>query len=89
MKVPFCLSHRILLLVSLSVHQGTNQLSNLYVLQTGVMLLYSFPALSSGYSKTFKPYIFPYILPLTQVRQFQAKVPEDYAKFYNQGEGPY
>ena len=36
------------------------------------MLLYSFPALSSGYSKTFKPYIFPYILPLTQVRDLSS-----------------
>ena len=42
------------------------------MLQTGVMLLYSFPALSSGYSKTFKPYIFPYILPLTQVRDLSS-----------------
>lgn len=36
-------------------------------LLTGVMLLYSFPALSEAYTKNLKPYILPMGIPLTQV----------------------
>ena len=35
--------------------------------QTGVLLLYTFPALSQAYSDKVKPYSHPIVIPLTQV----------------------
>lgn len=38
-----------------------------FPLQTGVLILYSFPALSELYSRNIKPYSLPIVIPLTQV----------------------
>ena len=38
-----------------------------FLFQTGVLLLYTFPALSQAYSDKVKPYSHPIVIPLTQV----------------------